>query len=67
MTYAPPSGFAETLPTTADGPIRVRFHARSDCPRVRGRQEDLRLVDRPYSAVRCPLCAPDTGSRPTGR
>jgi hypothetical protein len=58
MTYSPPSGWTEQIPS-AEGVdrIRIRFHARRDCPAVR-RAETLRPADKPYSAVRCPRCSP---------
>jgi hypothetical protein len=63
MSYQPPSGFVEPMNDDAKGPsIILRFHTRKDCPRVK-LSEALRAVDRPYSARRCPLCAPDDRAR----
>ena len=62
MTYSPPSGWVETLSEIGqDVPLRWRFHTRTDCPRIRP-SAALRQVDRPYSAPRCNLCAPDNQS-----
>jgi hypothetical protein len=59
MPYSPPSGWVGTRPQADDSaPSRVRFHARPDCPRIEDR-DDLRRVDKPYSAIRCALCASD--------
>jgi hypothetical protein len=71
MTYAPPSGWIETVSGYDEsGAERTRFHRRSDCPRIR-EPDTLRPVDRPYSSPRCTLCAPDANSRipqrPVGR
>jgi hypothetical protein len=63
MTYTSPAGWIEVL---GDDPIRppsTRFHHIKDCPRIQN-PESLREVDRPYSAPRCNLCAPDNQSRP---
>jgi hypothetical protein len=60
MAYQPPSGWVESRPQDheADGEVRAygRFHMTTDCPRIRNAQ-DLRRVDRPYSASRCSTCA----------
>jgi hypothetical protein len=58
MPYSPPSGWVETrsLADDSDAPVHVRFHTRSDCPRI-GDAGSLRQVDKPYSAARCALCA----------
>ena len=64
MPYVPPSGWIETLSAYDEfGAHRTRFHESNQCPRIRG-PETLRPVDRPYSATRCSLCAPDAQSRP---
>ena len=61
MAYEPPSGWIEILndPSDEDSDYleKRRFHARQDCSRVRG-QKQMISVDRPYSANRCPSCAP---------
>jgi hypothetical protein len=57
MTYLPPSGWTEVMPSAPGvDRIRVRFHTRPDCPTVRA-ADSLRPADKPYSAVRCPRCA----------
>jgi hypothetical protein len=57
MTYRPPSGWVELLPSPdPEMADRHRFHVREDCPRVRDKSK-LRHVDRPWSAVRCGGCA----------
>jgi hypothetical protein len=63
MPYVPPAGWIETLSAYDElGAHRTRFHQSIQCPRIRV-PETLRPVDRPYSAVRCTLCAPDAESR----
>lgn len=66
MTYASPTGWIELLGSDPIRPLRSRFHGAVDCPRIR-QADSLRKVDRPYSAPRCNLCAPDGDSRPAGR
>ena len=39
-----------------DAPLHVRFHVRTDCPRISD-AGNLRRVDKPYSATHCALCA----------
>lgn len=63
MTYTSPSGWIEILGDDPNRPLRSRFHRDKDCPRIQ-QTDSLRDVDRPYSAPRCNLCAPDNGSRP---
>ena len=59
MPYQPPSGWIETVSNYDEsGEARSRFHQRRDCPRIH-QPDSLRPVDRPYSAPRCNLCAPD--------
>ena len=66
MPFQPPSGWIETLSNYDEsGEARSRFHQRRDCPRIH-QPDALRAVDRPYSAPRCNLCAPD-GTRPLAR
>ena len=65
MTYSSPTGWIEVLGDDPIRPLRSRFHRQRDCPRIQ-RVESLRQVDRPYSAPRCNLCAPDGESRPVG-
>jgi hypothetical protein len=57
MAYVPPSGWVEVL-TPGEHAARVvaRFHSRLECPRIHDR-DSARRVDKPYSAVRCTLCA----------
>lgn len=57
MPYAPPAGWIEETPAPEDGRHRSAFHTRPDCPRVAD-PSGLRPATRPYSAVRCTLCAP---------
>lgn len=59
MPYEPPTGWLERIDEPDDDTtaVRSRFHLRQDCPRVR-RPETLVPADRPYSAPRCPACAP---------
>jgi hypothetical protein len=59
MAYTPPGGWVEDY--TDDAGAHGRFHARTDCPRIR-KPEQLRQVDRPYSASRCPGCADEHGN-----
>ena len=54
MSYTPPDGWVEDF--TGGGVTLGRFQARTDCPRIR-KPDQLRQVDRPYSALRCPGCA----------
>ncbi|MGZ4589795.1 MAG: hypothetical protein ACXV3C_00315 [Actinomycetes bacterium] len=61
MGYVPPSGWVETRPTAEGEPVAARFHTRPDCPRLQG--GELRQVDKPYSAARCPLCANEVADR----
>jgi len=62
MTYASPAGWIEVLDDDPIRPLRSRFHRNKDCPRIQ-QVDSLREVDRPYSAPRCNLCAPDNDSR----
>ena len=58
MPYSPPDGWIELLEAKsleADSQLGV-FHTRNDCPRI-GSADQLRQVDKPYSARRCPGCA----------
>lgn len=59
MAYQPPTGWVEQLPQTESNPFGRKsvFHTQRDCRRVRSSASDLRSVDRPYSAARCPACA----------
>ena len=59
MAYTPPGGWVDEYEDEAG--IHSRFHARTDCPRIR-HPEQLRQVDRPYSASRCPGCADEFGN-----
>jgi hypothetical protein len=61
MTYTPPHGWVEASGDPDADPPRLRFHTRTDCPRVRDTGQ-LRPVDRPYSATRCPGCADAFGN-----
>ncbi|MDQ1617594.1 MAG: hypothetical protein QOE19_163 [Actinomycetota bacterium] len=61
MPYVPPPGWVEEFRveqahSPEDSRIVTRFHARTDCPRVHD-VTALRQVDKPYSALRCTLCA----------
>jgi hypothetical protein len=56
--YTSPSGWIEALSRPdleADSNLGV-FHTRTDCERIK-RSDQLRAVDRPWSARRCSLCA----------
>lgn len=56
--YTSPSGWIEALARPdleADSNLGV-FHTRTDCERIK-RGDQLRAVDRPWSARRCSLCA----------
>lgn len=67
MTYISPTGWIEVVGDDPFRPLRSRFHHNKDCPRIK-QVGSLRQVDRPYSAPRCNLCAPDHESRaPTRR
>jgi hypothetical protein len=59
MPYEPPSGWLERRddPTDEATAMRARFHVRRDCERIKS-PSDVVGVDRPYSAPRCPVCAP---------
>ena len=59
MTYTPPSGWVELYDDEAG--THSRFHSRTDCPRIR-QPDQLRSVERPYSAARCPGCADEHGN-----
>ena len=59
MAYTPPRGWVEDY--TDETGRKGRFHSRTDCPRIR-EPEQLRAVDRPYSATRCPGCADEHGN-----
>jgi hypothetical protein len=61
MGYTPPSGWVEPLGDGEPASAAQRFHSRPDCPRIR-HPEQLREVDRPYSAARCPGCADPHGN-----
>jgi hypothetical protein len=61
MVYSPPSGFVEPYSDPDPQAPLQRFHTRPDCPRIRNRDQ-LRPVDRPYSAVRCTGCADEHGN-----
>ena len=63
MTYTSPAGWIEVLHDDPIHPLRSRFHRSNNCPRIQ-QADSLREVDRPYSAPRCNLCAPDHESRP---
>jgi hypothetical protein len=59
VPYEPPPGWLERIdePTDDTTAVRARFHLTRDCVRIRN-PEGLVGVDRPYSAPRCPACAP---------
>jgi hypothetical protein len=59
MAYTPPGGWVDVYED--EGGVHSRFHARTDCPRIR-QPDQLRQVDRPYSASRCPGCADEFGN-----
>ncbi|MEO7979820.1 MAG: hypothetical protein ABI807_02785 [Sporichthyaceae bacterium] len=61
MTYTPPSGWVEPYSAEDSPQASSRFHTREDCPRIRN-PDQLRPVDRPYSAARCAGCADAYGS-----
>ena len=63
MTYTSPAGWIEVVGDDPIRPLRSRFHRDKDCTRIQ-QAGSLREVDRPYSAPRCNLCAPDNESRP---
>lgn len=61
MAYVPPTGWVEEIHVNdglALGAARIviRFHASQQCPRIHDAGA-LRRVDKPYSALRCTLCA----------
>ena len=58
MSYVPPSGWTERTdkPTDARTTVKIRFHSRNDCDRIRDPRA-LVAVDKPYHAPRCPGCA----------
>jgi hypothetical protein len=61
VSYTPPTGWIEELrvdESVSPGASRVilKFHSHTDCPRIHDATV-LRQVDKPYSAVRCTLCA----------
>ena len=56
MPYTPPSGWIEQILVGEGERLKASFHVRTDCPRVCDSQ-NLRASSRPYSAVRCTLCA----------
>ena len=56
MNYAAPKGWIEVLPRSGEGSQHSTFHLRRDCDRIKDRDQ-LREVDRPYSAARCRGCA----------
>lgn len=58
MPYTPPSGWIEQFRAGEGERLRSSFHMRTDCPRVADSGQ-LRPASRPYSAVRCTLCAPE--------
>ena len=60
MPYESPRGWIETLSEPGADVLVERFHARSDCGRIK--RGELRAVDRPYSAARCAGCADVHGS-----
>ena len=66
MTYTEAPGWLETRYPLPTGGSRVRFHRRTDCPRIE-HPETLCEVDMPYNGVRCALCAAEAGYRPTTR
>ena len=59
MPYEPPQGWLERIDEPADETtaVRARFHLTRECQRIKD-PEALVGVDRPYSAPRCPACAP---------
>jgi hypothetical protein len=61
MSYTPPNGWVEPFGDDDAESTSQRFHTRRDCPRIR-HPEQLREVDRPYSAARCPGCADAHGN-----
>ncbi|MGH8970022.1 MAG: hypothetical protein ACRDV1_08760 [Actinomycetes bacterium] len=56
MPYTAPSGWLEPRPTGEGQRLGSIFHRERDCDRVRD-AELLTETDRPYSAVRCRVCA----------
>ena len=58
MTYEPPPGWTEAVPTKPGEPERNLsvFHAKSTCARIHD-PRNLKRVDKPYSAARCSACA----------
>ena len=57
MAYVPPSGWVEVLqPGEHAARVIAKFHSNLECPRIHDR-DNVRKVDKPYSAVRCTLCA----------
>ena len=56
MAYAAPTGWIEELARPEGGSLHSIFHLRQDCPRIKD-AEQMRAVERPYSASRCRLCA----------
>ena len=57
MNYAAPKGWIEVLPRSGEGSQHSTFHLRQVCERIKD-PDRLREVDRPYSAARCRVCAP---------
>ena len=65
MTYEPPAGWSEALlpkPGQPDQHLGV-FHTSRTFRRIVDTQ-NLRRVDKPYSAARCHVCAADESTRP---
>lgn len=60
MPYVPPAGWVEPVYEDDSG-RHTRFHTRPDCPRIKARDQ-LRQVERPYSAQRCGGCAETYGN-----
>src|SRR3954471_22640932 len=60
VAYISPNGWVEPKKRRdggGDNELGI-FHLRRDCERIR-RPDQLRAIDRPYSAARCTLCAPE--------
>ena len=58
MTYEPPAGWIEAQPAKLNEPDPKlgTFHTTRKCERI-GDANAVRRVDKPYSAVRCSVCA----------
>jgi hypothetical protein len=63
MGYVPPSGWIQTRAGDEADAAVTRFHTSRECPRIDARDQ-VRPVDKPYSAARCSLCARETATAP---